>query len=245
MADLCTDAYRIRAGADIGLINGGGVRSSIPAGDITYGSIINVQPFGNSICVAEISGQQLLDALEMGACFYPKENGSFMQVSGLTYEIHSYVPSSVTLDENGNFTGVTGEYRVKNVLVGGEPLELSKTYTVSSIDFLLISCGGGMTMFEECNVTEKEIMLDYQAVIDYNRVGKTNIIGYYDSDTILNAVQKEIIFSTISMDTAQMGKYCVNALNDYLDEGYVSDYYTVDTYVVDQDNINEYLEGEE
>ena len=85
----------------------------------------------------------------------------------------------------------------------------------------------------------------YQAVIDYNRVGKTNIIGYYDSDTILNAVQKEIIFSTISMDTAQMGKYCVNALNDYLDEGYVSDYYSVDTYVVGQDNIDEYMEGEE
>lgn len=177
MADLCTDAYRIRAGADIGLINGGGVRSSIPAGDITYGSIINVQPFGNSICVAEISGQQLLDALEMGACFYPKENGSFMQVSGLTYEIHSYIPSSVTLDENGNFTGVSGEYRVKNVLVGGEPLELSKTYTVASIDFLLISCGGGMTMFEECNVTEKEIMLDYQAVIDYIKEDLGGTVG--------------------------------------------------------------------
>ena len=167
MADLCADAYRIRTGADIGLINGGGVRSNIPAGDITYGGIIDVQPFGNSICVAEISGQQLLDALEMGAYYYPEEHGSFMQVSGLTYEIHSYIPSSVTLDEDGNFTGVTGEYRVKNVLVGGEPLELSKTYTVASIDFLLISCGSGMTMFKDCSVTEKEIMLDNQAVIDY------------------------------------------------------------------------------
>lgn len=81
----------------------------------------------------------------------------------------------------------------------------------------------------------------YQAVIDYNRVGRTNIIGYYDSSTILNAVKKEIIFSTISMDTAQMGRYCAEALTDYLDEGYVSDYYAVDTYVVGQDNINEYL----
>lgn len=85
----------------------------------------------------------------------------------------------------------------------------------------------------------------YQAVIDYNRVGKTNIIGYYDSQSILNAVKKEVIFSTISMDTSQMGKYCVDALDDYIDEGYVSDYYAVDTYIVGQDNVNEYWKGEE
>ena len=84
----------------------------------------------------------------------------------------------------------------------------------------------------------------YQAVIDYNRVGKTNIIGYYDSDSILNAVRKDIVFSTISMDTAQMGRYCVTALNDYLDDGYVNDYYTVDTYVVNHDNVDSYMEGE-
>lgn len=85
----------------------------------------------------------------------------------------------------------------------------------------------------------------YQAVIDYNRVGRTNIIGYYDSESILNAIEKEIIFSTISMDTSQMGYYCVNALNDYLNEGYVSDYYAVDTYVVGQDNVKNYLKGED
>lgn len=84
----------------------------------------------------------------------------------------------------------------------------------------------------------------YQAVIDYNRVGRTNIIGYYDSDSILNAVRKDIVFSTISMDTAQMGRYCVTALNDYLDDGYVNDYYTVDTYVVRRDNVDSYMEGE-
>lgn len=77
----------------------------------------------------------------------------------------------------------------------------------------------------------------YQAVIDYNKVGVTNIIGYYDSDTILNAVEKEIVYSTISMDTEQMGRYCVTALSEYLDAGYVSEYYTVDTYVVDASNV--------
>lgn len=85
----------------------------------------------------------------------------------------------------------------------------------------------------------------YQAVIDYNKVGITNIIGYYDSAMILNGVEKEVIYSTVSMDAGQMGKYCTDALREYLDTGYVSEYFTVDTYVVNKSNVKEYLEGEE
>ncbi len=85
----------------------------------------------------------------------------------------------------------------------------------------------------------------YQAVVDYNQVGRTNIIGYYDSPTILNAIDKDIIFSTISMDTRQMGAYCENALSEYFGTGYVSDYFAVDTYLVNQTNVKEYLGGEE
>lgn len=167
MGDLCADAYRIKAGADIGFINGGGVRSDIAAGDITYGDIINVQPFGNTLCVVEVSGQQILDCLEMGAVHCPEENGGFMQVSGLTYEIHSYIPSSVKTDDDGNFISVDGEYRVKNVMVGGEPLDLAKTYTLASHNYMLLSCGDGMTMFKDCNVVAREIMIDNQMLIEY------------------------------------------------------------------------------
>lgn len=85
----------------------------------------------------------------------------------------------------------------------------------------------------------------YQAVIDYNKVGITNIIGYYDSETILNGVEKEVIYSTVSMDAKQMGRYCATALSEYLDTGYVSEYFTVDTYVVNQSNVKDYLGGEE
>lgn len=167
MGDLCADAYRIMAGADIGLINGGGVRSDIAAGDITYGDIINVQPFGNSLCIVEVTGQQILDCLEMGAVYYPEENGAFMQVSGLTYEVHSYLPSSVRKDDDGNFISVDGEYRVKNVLVNGEPLDLAKTYTLASHNYMLLSCGDGMTMFRDCNIIARETMIDNQMLIEY------------------------------------------------------------------------------
>lgn len=167
LGDLCADAYRAKTGADIGLINGGGVRANIAAGDITYGNIINVQPFGNSLCVVEATGQQILDCLEMGAVHTPEENGGFMQVSGLSYTVNTYIPSSVTTDENGNFTGVDGEYRVKDVLVNGEPLDPEKIYTVASHNYMLLNGGDGMSMFKDCNMIAKEITLDNQALIDY------------------------------------------------------------------------------
>lgn len=167
LGDLCADAYRAKTKADIALINGGGVRANIAAGDITYGNMIDVQPFGNSLCVVKATGQQILDCLEMGAMHTPEENGGFMQVSGLTYEVDTYIPSSVTTDENGNFTGVDGEYRVKNVVIMGEPLDPDRTYTVASHNYLLLNGGDGMTMFRDCDVVAKEISLDNQALIDF------------------------------------------------------------------------------
>ena len=182
LGDLSADAYRAKTGADIGLINGGGVRANIAAGDITYGNIIDVQPFGNSLCVVEATGQQILDCLEMGAVHAPEENGGFMQVSGLSYTVNTYIPSSVTTDENGNFTGVDGEYRVKNVLVNGEPLDLEKVYTVASHNYLLLNGGDGMSMFKDCNMIAKEIALDNQALIDYITEDLGGTVGEEYSD---------------------------------------------------------------
>lgn len=181
LGDLCADAYRAKTGADVAVINGGGVRSSIAAGDITYGNIIEVQPFGNSLCVAEVTGQQILDCLEMGAMYYPEENGSFIQVSGITYEIHSYIPSSVITDDDG-FVGVSGEYRVKNVIVNGKPLELSEKYTLASHNYYLLSCGDGMTMFRDCSIVAKEMLLDNQALIEYMTDNLGGTVGEEYSD---------------------------------------------------------------
>lgn len=167
LGDLCADAYRAMGNADIGLVNGGGIRVPIKAGDITLNDILKVHPFGNAMCVVEATGKQILDALEWNSRLVPGEAGGFLQVSGLTYEIHTYIPSSVTNDDKGNFTGVTGEYRVKNVMVGGEPLDLEKTYTVSSHNYMLKNGGDGTNMFTNCNVLVDEAMLDNQVLINY------------------------------------------------------------------------------
>ncbi len=177
LGDLCADAYRSIGGADIGFMNGGGVRASIPAGDITYESILNVHPFGNNLCVVEATGQQILDALEMGARVTPEENGGFLQVSGLTYEIHTYVPSSVKLTEEGMFERVEGEYRVKNVLVAGEPLDPVKTYTLASHDYMLKNGGDGFTMFQGCPLVKDMVMVDNQMLTAFITENLDGVIG--------------------------------------------------------------------
>ena len=84
----------------------------------------------------------------------------------------------------------------------------------------------------------------YQAVVDYNKVGVIDIIGYYDSDLILSAIQKDIIHSTMTIDANKMGAYCVEALNEYMQSGQVSDYFSVDIYAINLGNIKDYIKVE-
>ncbi len=173
LGDLCADAYRVVGGADIGLVNGGGVRADMAAGDLTYGNIINVFPFNNSLCVVEATGQEILDALEMSARMCPTENGGFLQVSGLRFSIDTTIPSGVKLDANKIFVSVEGARRVSNVQVlnsasgNYEPISPTKTYTVASHDFMLKSGGDGINMFMNNKLVKDSVMLDNQVLIKY------------------------------------------------------------------------------
>lgn len=167
MGDFTADAYRVMMGADIGFSNGGGIRADIRPGTITFNDALAVFPYGNMGCVAEVTGRQIKDALEMGARYCPEECGGFIQVSGLTYTIDTAVKSGVTVDDKGNFTGVNGAYRVTAVMVGGQPLDLEKTYTVASHNYMLKSGGDGMTMFSGVNVVKDETMVDVDILAGY------------------------------------------------------------------------------
>ena len=169
LGDLCADAYRLLLGADVAFVNGGGVRADINAGDITYGDIINVHPFGNSACLVEVTGQQLKDALELGSAAYPGESGGFLQVSGLTYTINADIPSSVVKNDKSEFVKVYGAYRVSDIMVGGQPLDVNKTYTLASHNYMLKDAGDGYTMFGTKNVKvlQDEVMIDNQVLINY------------------------------------------------------------------------------
>lgn len=84
----------------------------------------------------------------------------------------------------------------------------------------------------------------YQTLVDQNKVGQIYVIGYFDSDAILKAIDKKGIYATVTIDAKQMGKYCVEALNEYALTGYVSDYMSVDFTCIDAANVRSYL-GEE
>lgn len=191
MANLCVDAYRLMTGADVAITNGGGVRDNILEGDITYEDILKVHPFGNAICVVEVTGQNILDALEFGARLYPAENGDFLHVSGMTYEIHSGIPSGVRITEDGQFDGIMGAYRVQNVMVGDEPLDVNKTYTLASHDYFLKKGGGGFTMLQNVTMLQDSIMLDNQVLINYiteylhGEVGKSYANPYGEGRIII------------------------------------------------------------
>ena len=167
LGDLCADAARVRTGADIGIVNGGGVRANIDKGDITYGEIIGVHPFGNKTVIIEATGQQMADAIEWSCRKIPDENGGFFQVSGITYDVDTKVASPCTEDKEGLMTGISGDRRVSNIMVDGKPIDLKKTYTVAGNEYTLINNGDGLTAFNGCKVVAEDAGLDNQLLIDY------------------------------------------------------------------------------
>ncbi len=191
IGDLCADAYRYVSGADIAFVNGGGIRAAIHQGDISTANMISVHPYGNMLCMCEATGQQILDALELGSMNTKAvaaeggnavgESGGFLQVSGLKYTIDTSIPSGVKKDADGLFAGVEGERRVKDVYVleNGEwvALDPEKTYTLASHNYMLQDMGDGYTMFANNHFLLESIMLDNQVIITYITQGLGGTIG--------------------------------------------------------------------
>lgn len=182
LGDLCADAYRVVSGADIAFINGGGIRAEIESGEITNREILSVNPFGNSICVVKVSGQEVLDALEMSCKEMQAqtddgqnpigEYGGFQQVSGLKFTVDTSVESSLELDENGMFVSCGTTRRVKNVEVLNEdgdytPIDPNGEYTLATTDYLIKEGGDGLNMFMDNELVIDGSLTDYQVLIDY------------------------------------------------------------------------------
>ena len=176
LGDLCADAILEQSGADIAVMNGGGVRTSIGRGEVTYGDIISVLPFNNDICVIEAIGQQILDLLEYGCRGLPEESGGFQQVAGIRFDIDVSVPTGVVTDANGGFSGVEGEYRIKNVMVGDEPLDPERTYSLAGTSYTLQN-NSGFNGFEGARILNPNLNLDCLCLIDYIQHTLDGVIG--------------------------------------------------------------------
>lgn len=172
LGNFCSDALRSTMNADIGYINGGGLRAEIAAGDVTYNDLLNVFPFNNTVVLAKIDGHTFRDMLEMALLEWPEEC-SFPHISGVTFSVNTQIPSSVVINEHGEFCGISGPYRVYNLRVlnretgNYEPMDLSKTYTIASNDYYLLQHGSGMTMLEKVEILQNSGILDVEALEHY------------------------------------------------------------------------------
>ena len=173
IGNFCTDAFRRVLDADVALLNGGGIRADLPQGELTFNHLLAVFPFNNTACTATMTGQQLLDALEFSVSFLPEEDGTFMQVSGMKFEVDTSVPSLVVLDENGLFSHVgEGSRRVGNLRIldreTGEymPVDLERSYTLASFNFQLKDLGSA-GIFRYATLKEDNLAQDVEVLSIY------------------------------------------------------------------------------
>ena len=244
MGDFSADAYRIVTGADIALVNGGGVRADINEGDVTRANLIATNPFGNNVIKVKATGQQIMDALEHSVRKYPGENGGFFQVSGLTYDVYSHIPTPVITDEQGAFLGLKEgmSRRVANIMINGEPLDPEKEYTVAGTDYILRDAGDGMTMFKGAeDVSDEVYPQDSYTVLRYmteslngvitaaqygNLAGEGRIVLHDEEEHVFdmeNPFKVEILddkvvyqFICLGSDTDEEGNYAVDEEGNYV-----------------------------
>jgi len=163
---------------DAAVMNGGGIRNGAITGELSYLTCKEIHAFGNVACLLEVTGQQLLDALEWGSkgitADDSTENGSLLHVSGLKYTLDLGYDSTVQADEKDVWTGPpTGEYRVKDVQVWDrekntyEPLELSETYRLAGYNYTLRDLGGGFAMLSGAVNVLDYVAEDYMVLANY------------------------------------------------------------------------------
>lgn len=172
LGDLCADATRLTMGAQIAWINAGGVRASIRQGSFGIREVIDMYPFDNTLCISEVKGSVLRNALEYSLSSYPYDSGNFPLISGMKVTFDPSVPSAAIIDESQALLGVKeGPTRVKEVWVLNnngeyETLDPERMYTVAASSFVLKNggCGG---IFVDSNLLFDSGTMDAQAFEDY------------------------------------------------------------------------------
>ncbi len=194
------------------------------------------EPDGESTVIASVDGAEMAVA--------PVEIGTEDRPVRVTLLVNSYANS---LDQNILYSGIQETIEQER---GETAVELSLQSVDDTNAFSVEESVRDIFMGEEIPdilicLNELNTTCAYQAVVDYNKVGAVSILGHYVSDTILNAIDRGVIYATVDIDTSQMGGFCIDALQEYHDLGYTSQYFTADIGLITRDNVDEYLRGEE
>ena len=172
LGDLITDALvwgaeREGTEVDAAVTNGGGIRASIAAGDITKKDINTVLPFGNTLSIVQVTGAELLEALEASTYCTPTSIGGFPQVSGIEFTVDTTKAyDQGELYPGSTYYGPKSIQRVTIETVGGEPFDANATYTIATNDFM---AAGGDTYYAfaaasvnyDLGIAMDEVVMDY------------------------------------------------------------------------------------
>ena len=133
LGDLLTDMLRRETGADLAVLNGGGIRTDIPKGPIRVKAVMDVLPFDNFPVVLRLSGREVKEVLEHGVSDRGGHGGKFLQVSGLRFVYKRSAPA-------GN--------RIQEIRINDQALDPDREYTLATNDFLAAG-GDGFFVFKK------------------------------------------------------------------------------------------------
>lgn len=162
------EEYQLGITVDGAISNGGGIRASIPAGEISMNTLMTVFPFGNTVTIIKVTGAQLLEALEAACFICPEASGAFPQVAGIQFVLDTTVPyeNGAQYPDSTYYAPANPGSRVTITSVGGKEFKLTDTYHIATNNF---TAAGGDTYYvfgQAENVIQTEI-LDADALIAY------------------------------------------------------------------------------
>ncbi len=173
LGDLYADAL-LRAVADHGMTcdlavaNSGSMRANLEPGDVTYGGLIALNPFANQLVCLEVSGQHILDMLEVGVMSLPDPSLAFLQVcQGVSYKVRTNIPTPVVLTEDGSKVDkIEGERRVTKAQIAGQDIDPKASYVIAANNFVLLNGGYCMPIPE--NASDASLVCnDMDAMLSY------------------------------------------------------------------------------
>ncbi len=156
LGNLATDALVAYTGADFAITNGGGIRVSVPAGNVTMGDLVNIFPFGNTVVTIEVSGKALREAFEQSVSLYPETNGGFLQASAAVKVV--FDPAQPV----GS--------RIVSITVNGVEVTDDMVFTVATNDFTAAG-GDNYAMLKDCKLVKEYGTLDEAMIAYFKQVG--------------------------------------------------------------------------
>lgn len=189
-----------------------------------------------------------LNSYQMGSAYTEQIQG-MLKEKGSTSVMFLSTSSSKTQETNLVYSQVKKELESRKK--PGQMVDLTEYCVDSSADFDTEEFVRDMFVSDESLpdviVCMDEIVTECvcQALVDYNQVGNVKVIGYYYSNVTLNAIDKGIISSAIALDMEEIGRYSVNALDEYISFGHSNNYYSVNQHVITKENTGEYRTEDE